>query len=790
MKILVITNLFPNKKEPNRATFNKQQILALKAFVEKITVIAPLPLFKFSAQEVPLKETIEGIDVLHPRYLVIPKILRCLYGFFYFLGVWPLAKRLDNEEHFDIIFATWAYPDAFATALIAQKLQKPFVVKVHGTDINIGCQARIRRKMIAWALQKANKVIAVSLPLQEKIFELGVPKTNVYLLTNGVNLEKFCVLDRMECRRQLDITTQSRHVVFIGNLVLIKGVRFLIEALLDIPNEVCLDIIGDGPERGNLERLLNNLNLQNRIRFFDKQPHEKIPLWLNAADLLCLPSLMEGCPNVVLEAIACGTPVVATKVGGVPDLLRELPFTYLCKPQNPKDLAKRIRQGLSDNVDRERLRNAVIRMSWKENAGQLNEIFQLAVEQKTQVIPGFNNNQNIILKIFDQTVPYVSGYSMRSKYITDSLAKGGVPLGIVRSPIFSYEKEKEEIDGVRYYSSPPLTLFKGIPLLREWEIIRHIRQNFLRNDLENIGLIHAHSSLLNALAALPAARKKKIPFFYEVRALWEDAAVDQGKTKEGSLRYKLTRWLETYVLRKADHITTICEGLKADIVQRGIPTSKITVVPNGVDAEKFTPLQKDTELAHKLGLNGQEVIGFIGTFFEFEGIDILLHAVPEILKSRASVKFLIVGGGRHEDALKVLVTQLGIAQNIIFTGRVKHEEIKRYYSLIDILVYPRKSRRITELVTPLKPLEAMALEKLVIGSSVGGIKELVVDGENGLIFEKEKPSDLAKKCLFALEHPVVRDKIGKQAREYVLRERNWGQICKKYVNLYQTVGGL
>jgi PEP-CTERM/exosortase A-associated glycosyltransferase len=395
-----------------------------------------------------------------------------------------------------------------------------------------------------------------------------------------------------------------------------------------------------------------------------------------------------------------------------------------------------------------------------------------------------------IAKILDQTIPYVSGYSMRSRYITDSLSKLGLKLEVFSAPQFVYPTRKENYNGVNYFRSvvPGWGVVKNISFVRQFAIIDSIKQELKRNWDDEIALIHAHSPVLNALAGVKVARQRGVPFVYEVRALWEDAAVDQGKTREGSRRYKLTRDLETKVLKKADRITVICQGLKNDIVSRGIQAEKIAVVPNGVDTEAFKPILADGELKRSLGFADCMVIGFVGTFFLFEGLDILIEAAKIVSEKRANVKFLIVGGGLEEDSLKAKVKVLGLSDRITFTGKVKHDDVTRYYSIIDILVYPRISKRITELVTPLKPLEAMAQEKLVIGSDVGGIKELVQDGYNGIIFKAGNPQDLAQKCIYALDNPSKMKEIAKKAREYVVKERNWLNICKRYIKIYNELG--
>jgi len=395
-----------------------------------------------------------------------------------------------------------------------------------------------------------------------------------------------------------------------------------------------------------------------------------------------------------------------------------------------------------------------------------------------------------IAQIIDQSIPYVSGYSIRSKYIANSLRKLGVDLEVFTSPIFDYASQKEEHCKIWYFRTRVAgwSSVKKIKFFKEYVIINSIKNTILNNWQEDYKLIHAYSSVLNGLAGLAVARKKKVPVIYEVRALWEDAAVEQGKTRENSLRYNATRKIETDLLRKVDKITVICEGLKRDIITRGIPENKITVVPNGVDLEDFKPIAKDEEIIKKYSLNGFKIIGFIGTFFSFEGIEVLIKSIPSIAQKIPNVKFMIVGGGEVEKYLKELVEKEKLSQWVIFTGRVKHEDVKRYYSIMDILVYPRISKRITEMVTPVKPLEAMALGKTVIGSDVGGIKELIKDGETGLIFKAGDYKDLADKCIFTLNNPSLMKDINIRARNYVEKERNWLEICKRYLDVYKELG--
>jgi PEP-CTERM/exosortase A-associated glycosyltransferase len=260
------------------------------------------------------------------------------------------------------------------------------------------------------------------------------------------------------------------------------------------------------------------------------------------------------------------------------------------------------------------------------------------------------------------------------------------------------------------------------------------------------------------------------------------------RSTEGSLRYRLTRALETRALRRADHVFTICEGLRRDIVARGIAASKVTVIPNAVDIEAFdVGGQPDAALKAQLGLTGATVVGFIGSFYAYEGLDLLLDALPALLQRRPEVRVLLVGGGPQDAALKAQAQRLGVADKVVFTGRVPHAEVQRYYDLVDVLVYARHSMRLTELVTPLKPLEAMAQGRLLVASDVGGHRELIRDGETGQLFRAGSTESLVAAVVSLLERRADWPRIRAAGRHFVETERHWGASAARYRAPYEAL---
>lgn len=402
-----------------------------------------------------------------------------------------------------------------------------------------------------------------------------------------------------------------------------------------------------------------------------------------------------------------------------------------------------------------------------------------------------------VLHVLDHSIPLHSGYTFRTLSLLREQRKLGWQTVHLTSPKHTAAQfaPEETVDGWHFYRTvaAPAGLLDRLPAfggVAQMQALMRQLQNRLLEVVrhEKPDLLHAHSPVLNAIPALRVGQQLGIPVVYEVRAFWEDAAVDHGTTKEGSLRYRLTRALETHALRRANHVFTICEGLRRDIVGRGIAAEKVTVIPNAVDIEGF-PLggAADPALKSRLGLDGATVIGFIGSFYAYEGLDLLLDALPALLHARPEVRVLLVGGGPQEAALKAQAQSLGLGDKVVFTGRVPHADVNRYYDLVDLLAYPRHSMRLTELVTPLKPLEAMAQGHLFVASDVGGHRELVRNGETGFLFKAGRADALSQAVLEALGSRDRWPQIRSQARAFVENERNWRNSVANYVPVVQKL---
>ena len=397
----------------------------------------------------------------------------------------------------------------------------------------------------------------------------------------------------------------------------------------------------------------------------------------------------------------------------------------------------------------------------------------------------------LILHVLDHSIPLHSGYTFRSRSIFEHQRRLGWQTDHITSTkhadAVDTQPDEEVVEGLHFFrTAPRSTWLHALPVVNQYAVIRDLERRLtevakqIRPDV-----LHAHSPALNGIAAVRVGRRLGIPVGYEVRGFWEDAAVSHGTAKEGDLRYRITRGLETRALRRADHCFCICEGLRNDIAARGIAADKITVIPNAVDIENFQPVETvDTELQRALALQGKQVVGFIGSFYYYEGLDLLLQAAGLLRQRQPDLHVLLVGGGPAEGRLKALADELGIGDITTFTGRVPQGEVSSYYSLIDVLAYPRQSMRITELVTPLKPLEAMAQKRLFVASDVGGHRELVDDGETGVLHEAGNAASLADKMQLLLSDEALGARLKQAGRQFVERERNWAASIAKYQAAY------
>ncbi len=387
-----------------------------------------------------------------------------------------------------------------------------------------------------------------------------------------------------------------------------------------------------------------------------------------------------------------------------------------------------------------------------------------------------------VLHVFDHSLPHHSGYSFRSESILKSLRACGVQTSHLTSAKHVHDGALLEMHGELEFFRCPTVISGSGPYaqLRCIAVLRKAIRELVAQEHPDV--IHCHSPCLNGLAALGLG----VPVLYEVRACWEDAAVASGTTLEGSARYRLSRSLETFVARAANELVVICDGLSREFERRGLAPGKISVVGNAVNPESLAPASSSqiAEFRRGLGLDERRVIGFFGSFYDYEGLDLLVESVPKVMERISNVTVLLAGGGEAEIKLREAVQRLGVGDQVRFLGRVPHEDIAKCYGIADVMVFPRRRSKLTDMVTPLKPLEAMYFGSKVVASDVGGHVELLRSGETGVLFEAGNVAALANALVGVLTNEVLAERIRCGGHEYVLRERLWSHMAERYRRIY------
>lgn len=393
LNIAIFTNLFPNKLEPERGNFIALMTkkLAQKAHIQ---VISPLPWFPKSKafkkipqlaqwsifSEIPKQDKYEEISVSYPKYFFLPKIGFLFQPLSIYFASYNRLKKLHKEGKVDIINAHWIFPDAVVAVYISKKLGIPSVISARGCDINRYSSSFIRRIQINWALQHADAITVVSNALKQKIIDIyNIEEKKISIIPNGVDETLFHPMNKKECQLSLGLETNKKRLLFVGQLHPVKNIKTLLKALSIIKNDGELNfetlIIGTGPLESELKSLATELLLTStEVVFKGQQSHSDIATFFGAADLLCLPSIREGRPNVIIEALATGLPVVASNVGGIPEMVNEK-NGILVSPSDHKQLALALSQSMNKKWDRTEISNTQSTSSWDGCAEQYLNLF-------------------------------------------------------------------------------------------------------------------------------------------------------------------------------------------------------------------------------------------------------------------------------------------------------------------------------------------------------------------------------------------------------------------------------
>ena len=401
-----------------------------------------------------------------------------------------------------------------------------------------------------------------------------------------------------------------------------------------------------------------------------------------------------------------------------------------------------------------------------------------------------------VLNILAFSLPYTSvGYATRSHGLAIGIKNAGWDIRPYTRPGFPYDfkpelvgqelPEEDEIDGIVYRRIFDFNRKEMTEVEYMHAAIEHYERIIRQEEPE---VVHAASNYVTALPALIAARRLGVPFVYEVRGFWEVTRSSRDEKFENTAKYRFMQLFEALTARHADHVITITSAMKEELMMRGVPEERISIAYNSVDPQRFIPRPRNLELAAQLGIpENVPVIGYVGSFVDYEGLDDLVTACAQLKTSGLDFRLLLVGDGAVFEDLKRQVEESGLADKTIMTGRVPHEMVEEYYSLVDIAPFPRKPWQVCELVSPLKPYEAMALQKAVVVSSTRALTEIVTHEHNGLVFAKGDVGDLQEKLERLLRDDALRVGLGKTARQWIERERSWDVAGAQCATSYLSI---
>lgn len=388
MKILVLTTVFPNCKQPALGTFVRERMFRV-AKECNLKVVAPVPWFPFARYLkpnyrpiVPRKEIQEGVEIYHPRFFSVPGVLKCLDGLFFFLSLLYPLKRIGKDFDFDIIDAHFSYPEGLGAILLARFFKRPVTITLRGTIVPLS-KYLLRRVQIIYALRKATKVFSVSNSLKEKAVSLGIESSKILPIPNGVDMDKFYPMPKDEARQELGLPLDKKIIISVGGLVKRKGFHRVLAVLPEVTEkykEILYVIVGGPTVEGNfgpeLKKQVKELNLNSHVHFTGPLPHDHIRKWLNAADIFCLATSNEGWANVFFEAMACGKPVVATKVGGNEEVVKSADYGILVDLDDQKQLKDAIIEALEKKWDHGKIIEYASENNWENVARKVLQEFK------------------------------------------------------------------------------------------------------------------------------------------------------------------------------------------------------------------------------------------------------------------------------------------------------------------------------------------------------------------------------------------------------------------------------
>ncbi|GEM_PF-339379 len=708
MKILVFTTLFPNKQMPQHALFIKARVAAL-ARTNDVRVIAPVPFFPswninpkwFLFSQIPLEEEIDGIKVYHPRYLVIPKIGRALYGILMYWSLYGFVKKLRRSFDFDLMDAHFLYPDGFAAVKISRALDKKVILNGRGTDINWYPKFRLIRRSLRYAAENADAVTVVSETLRDEMKRWGIGNDKTVIIPNGVDTDTFCFRTSQEAKRMLNLPNERHVLLAVGHLLETKGFHLLIEALRHIRRQdIDLVIIGKGEYRDQLLQLAAQYQLKDRVKILEEIPQQQLAIWYAAADIFCLTSFREGRPNVVLEAMACGAPVISMNKWGLARLV-ELDKGILLDNYEPMGIARAIDEALHRHWDRSAISATMQAHTWEK-----------AAEKITHLMAATLRKRDIL---FFSSDDWDSGLKTSKFHLSTRLARENRVFFInslgLRAPTFSkrdiskvFAKLKGYFQGVRkvreniYVYTPiliPLQRFALVRWFNKFFLLAQFRWLMTRYRLARPEIWTFLPNTVDLVTKLP--RRKLVYYCVDEMSAFQGVAAQVLQAQDEALS------------RAANVVFAVSRQLQE---QKKKWNPKTYYSPHGVDFELFNQacdngaIEKPADLRNIPG----PIIGFYGLISR-DWIDYDL--IRYLAQSRPQWSFVLIGKIDRGEKEK-----LPAGSNIHYLPVKPYTELYRYSRFFDVAILPFNINTLTLHSHPLKILEYLSAGRPVVSVNI------------------------------------------------------------------------
>lgn len=787
MRILTFTSLFPNQQQPNSAVFIKNRMVAVNKLDNvDVRVVAPVPWFPKSIPgegrwqqlaNVPEQEVIDGLQINHPRYLVTPKVGMTLYGYSMFWGSLKTIKEIYQEWPFDLIDAHYIYPDGLAAVMLGKHFNVPVVVSARGTDMNLYPQFRLVRPLVKKVMQKSTGLISVCQSLADLMVDHSADPEKITVIPNGVDLDNFRPMEQLTARDELGLNCGEKILLSVGGLIERKGHHLLIDAVKILHQQQKLNfrtfIVGQGSEYKNLQQQIDDAGLSDQITLVGEVDNKKLGYWYSAADLFFLGSSREGWPNVVSEALACGTPVIATAVNGIPEIITSDDYGSVVE-RNPQSFAAGIDEAFQKTWAHDLIATYGSQRTWDVVADEVVTTFE-------QTLKTFNANKKIL---YHHRTQGQGAEGSHIRGMVDGFRQLGYQVDIVGPPgvdpyAVADEKTDKKTDNgkstllkrvlSRFAASAPQIVFELVEVFyNAYAFVKLYRQS----KQHHYNFIYERYAL-NAMAGSWVSKLTGLPLVLEVN----DATVIE-RSRPLVLKNIAVRH-ERIIFSRAKQIITITNHFKQLILdQYEMPKDKVLVLPNAIDPAKFDLSNKTRLTRAEAGIPEKSIVlGCVGAFVPWHGLEFLVDSLGDVAKDK-NLYFLFIGDGPVKDDVLSSAEHHQIKNRVKFTGFLKTEKVPFYLDLVDICVIPGSNAH----CSPMKLFEYMAMKKPVVLPKYQPLLDTVSHGKEGLFFTPESSAELSLSVLRLVDSKVMRAKLGKNGFKTVINHHTWQLNCERLID--------